>query len=205
VLKFWELAPSPNNTKVRMALRFKGIEFETIVVDPFDRAPVAEVSGQELTPVIADRGIVLNDSEAILQYLDANYRDTPRLFPTDRAGRREADDWKRELDRRVASAWLPVFLAAIGRRESFEPAERQAFEDALRGLQEELGDRDSFKGPEMPICDLRVAQWATYAFPGPGLLARAPFFERLKKAYGIAEGSLPRLERFLAPWNERLA
>ena len=61
MLKFWELAPSPNNTKVRMALRFKEIDFSAIPVDPSDRAPVIEVSGQELTPVIEDRGIVLNN------------------------------------------------------------------------------------------------------------------------------------------------
>ena len=98
MLKFYELAPSPNNTKVRMALRFKGIEFEAIPVDPRDRTAVIEASGQELTPVIADRGIVLNDSEAILQYLDANYPDTPRLFPPERAGRKMCDRWKRKID-----------------------------------------------------------------------------------------------------------
>ena len=81
MLRFWELSPSPNNTKVRMALRCKQIDFEAIPVDPVNRQPVIEVSGQELTPVIEDAGIVLNDSEGILQYLDANYPDTPRLFP----------------------------------------------------------------------------------------------------------------------------
>ena len=37
MLKFYELAPSPNNLEIRMALRFKGIPFETIKVDFFDR------------------------------------------------------------------------------------------------------------------------------------------------------------------------
>ena len=205
VLKFWELAPSPNNTKVRMALRFKGIEFEAVPVDPRDRSELLEVSGQVLSPVIADRGIVLNDSEAILQYLDANYRDLPRLFPSSRAGRKECDAWKETLDRTVAAAWAPIFLVGIGVRESFEPAERQAFEDALRWLEDELGDRDTFRGPDLPICDLRVAEWATYALPGAGLVERVRLFGRFKKLFAVAEGSLSRLERFLEPWNERLA
>ena len=32
MLKFYELAPSPNNTKVRMALRFKGVDFDALPV-----------------------------------------------------------------------------------------------------------------------------------------------------------------------------
>lgn len=80
-MKLWELAPSPNNTKVRMALRYKGIPFEVAPVEPSDRAPVLAASGQEATPVIEDRGIVMPESEAILHYLDANYPDTPGCSP----------------------------------------------------------------------------------------------------------------------------
>jgi len=81
MLRFWELPPSPNNTKVRMALRFKGIDFETLPVNPRERSDVVAVSGQELTPVIEDRGIVLNDSEAILVPLFARFRDLFGIAP----------------------------------------------------------------------------------------------------------------------------
>ncbi len=205
MLKFWELPPSPNNTKVRMALRFKGIDFETVPVNPRDRSDVVAASGQELTPVIEDRGIVLNDSEAILVYLDANYRDTPRMIPADRAGRKQADAWKIKLDEGVVAYWVPIFLVAIGRRDSFEPSTRQGFEDFLKGLEDELDEVNGFCGPESPICDLRVAEWATYALPGTGLIERAPLFGRFRELFGIAPGSLPALEKFLEPWNERLA
>ena len=203
MLKFWELAPSPNNTKVRMALRFKGIEFEAVAVDPRDRSAVVQASGQELTPVIEDRGIVLNDSEAILHYLDANYRDAPRLWAADRAGRKVCDEWKDRLDREVASKWLPVFLAILGYREGFTPEEVRAYHDALARLQDELGERDSFHA-DFPVCDLRVAQWAVYALPGPAFLERAPFMVRIHEAFALEPGSLPALERFLEPWQERL-
>ncbi len=205
MLKFYELSPSPNNTKVRMALRFKGIEFEAVEVDPQDRSSMIEISGQELTPVIEDRGVVITDSEAIFQFLDANYRETPRLYPETRSDRKDCDAWKSRLDKMVVTYWLPVFLTGIGRQESFEPQARQGFEDALKGLDEELGEQRSFKGPDMAICDLRVAEWATYAFPSPGLIERVPMFARFKQLYGIEEGSMPRLERFLEPWNLRLA
>ena len=57
----------------------------------------------------------------------------------------------------------------------------------------------------MVICDLRVAEWATYAFPGEGLVKRVRLFSRFREHYAMEPGSLPRLERFLAPWNDRLA
>jgi len=140
MLTFWELSPSPNNTKVRMALRFKGIDFDPVPVDPFERAPVLDVSGQELTPVIRDRGIVLNDSEAILQYLDATYPDTPRLFPRLREARRECEAWQRKLDETVAAHWLPGFLYCIGLREDLDEESLTRFRQALAGLNDELGD-----------------------------------------------------------------
>ena len=206
MLRFHELSPSPNNTKLRMALRYKGIEFEAVPVNPADRGSLMQVSGQELSPVIEDRGIVLNDSEAILAYLDANHPDTPRLMPRTRAGRRECDVFKRELDERVAAHWLPVFLYGINRRDTLDETARDHFHAALGRLDEEIGDRASFKDdPEMVICDLRVAEWATYAFPGEGLIRRVPLFAMLREKFAMQPASLPNLERFLEPWNARLA
>lgn len=205
MLKFWELGPSPNNIKVRMALRFKDIGFETLPVDVRDRSELLAESGQELSPVIADRGIVLNDSEAILQYLDANYRDTPRLFPARREGRKACDAWKRQLDERVAAVWAPIFWHAIGVGPPVEDPQRRAYADALHWLEQQLGEDGSFRRPEMPVCDLRAAEWAVYGLPGEGLIARCRLFGRFKEHFGIGEGSLPRLQRFLEPWNARLA
>lgn len=205
MLRFFELTPSPNNIKVRMALRFKGIDFEQVIVDPMDRAPVIEVSGQELTPVIEDRGIVLNDSEAILQYLDANYPDTPRLFPRERAGRYACDGCKRELDASVAKHWRPVFHYAIKLTEMLDGEARDRYEQALEGLDAALDGKQHLRGPEMPICDLRVAEWTVYALPGEGLLKRVPLFKKFRELFGVQPGRFPHLERFLEPWNERLA
>jgi len=205
MIRFFELGPSPNNTKVRMALRFKGLEFEAVPVDPFDRAQVVEASGQQLTPVIEDRGIVLNDSEAILHYLDANYRETPRLFASDRAGRKACDAFKAKLDAEVATHWAPVFFHAIGVQETLDEDARERFSAALAALDDALGQDASFAEGAGPVNDLRVAEWATYALPGEGLLERIPLFNRFRDLYGVAPASLPRLERFLAPWNERLA
>jgi glutathione S-transferase len=205
VLRFWELSLSPNNVKVRLALRFKQIEFEAVPVDPRDRSRLLEVSGQELTPVIEDRGIVLNDSEAILHYLDANYPDTPRLSPRERAGRRSCDEWTAELDRRIATPWSAVFFYGIRLRKELDENARREYHEGLDWLEVELGEGDSFGGREMPIRDLRAAVWAVYALPGDGLLARVPQFGTLAELFAAEPKRLPRLSRFLEPWNARLA
>ena len=203
-MEFFELAPSPNNVKIRLALRFKGIDFVSVPVDPRDRRPIVELSGQELTPVIRDRGIVLNDSEAILQFLDANYPGKPRLFPAHREGRRECDEWKRQVDQRVARPWARIFFYAIGRADSVNDADRAAFHAGLQWLERELGDRTRFRGQDMPICDLRAAIWALYPFPGAGLLQRVPFFKKLHAAFETPDEDFPSLRRFLEPWQELL-
>ena len=154
MLRFWELKPSPNNTKVRMALRLKGIDFDVVAVDPSERSALVEATGQELSPAIEDRGIVLNDSEAILQYLDANYRDTPRLFPADRAGRNKCDAWKRELDERIVPTFIPVFGFTIGRKDSLDPAARDGFEELLFSLDGKLAGGEDFGGVKATVNDL---------------------------------------------------
>lgn len=57
----------------------------------------------------------------------------------------------------------------------------------------------------MASCDLRVAEWATYALPGDGLLARCPLFKKFRDLFAVDPATVPNLVRFLGPWNERLA
>jgi glutathione S-transferase len=93
-IRLYNLKASPNNKKVRIALNFKGLPYESVAVDPKDRAPVVEVSGQPLTPVLVHRDTVVFDSAAILRYLDANLRDTPPLFSSDYATMKEIERWE---------------------------------------------------------------------------------------------------------------
>lgn len=201
MLIFHELSPSPNSTKLRMALRYKGIEFEAREIDPQNRQPLIELSGQELAPVIEHDGRTLYDSEAILHYLEANWREAPRLYAADRQGRYDSDQFKGDLESRVGMHWFPTFLHSIGRREQADPQAVALFAEDMAWLDAQLADKDSFG---RPIDDLRVAQWATYAFPGPALIERCGLFRVLARNYGLEPGSLPRLEAFLAPWQERL-
>jgi len=205
MLKFYELAPSPNNMKVRMALRFKKIPFETIKVDFFDRQPIRDASGQDGTPVIVDKGIIINDSEAILNYLDANYPDSPRLFPRDLKARRSCDSWKLMLDKKVAKPWFSIWKYLLKWTDELDENALTDYRSALEWLDQEIGDRTSFHDDnDMAICDLRVALWAVYGLPGNGLIERVGLFKRVKQLYNVDGKSLPNLVRFLEKWNSFL-
>jgi len=205
MLRFHELAPSPNNLKVRAALVFKQIPFEATPIDPTDRSNLVEISGQELSPVIEDRGIVLHDSEAILHYLDANYPQTPKLYPPARNERKACDAFKESIDRKMARPWFPVFFYGLGLREEFDERAPLRFRQALSWLEEQLGERDSFGGEQQaPIMDLRAAVWACYAFPPPGLTARSPAMKKVQQLLAADPAQTPRLVEALAPWFERL-
>jgi glutathione S-transferase len=93
-LKLYDLAPSPNNIKVRCALVYKKLPYEKIPVDPADRGPVVKASGQPLCPVLLHGDTVVFDSYAIMRYLDANFRDTPRLYSEDRTTLKAIETWE---------------------------------------------------------------------------------------------------------------
>ena len=81
---------STNCERIALALAHKGLAAESVTISYSDRSPVEAISGQGLVPVIVDGDTVVNDSVAILRYLEQ--RDpSPRLFPTDRARRAEVD------------------------------------------------------------------------------------------------------------------
>jgi len=94
---------STNVERVALALAFKGLEVESIEVDPGDRAAVRAASGQDLVPVLLDGDAVVTDSTRILRHVEARFPDPP-LFPADRARAAEVDvfldwfnrAWKRE-------------------------------------------------------------------------------------------------------------
>ena len=61
---------------------------ESVWIDPEDRTPVREASGQDLVPVLEDEGEIVADSTRILEHLDARFPDPP-LYPREAARRGE--------------------------------------------------------------------------------------------------------------------
>jgi glutathione S-transferase len=94
-LSLYRIPHSTNAERVALALAHKGLEAESIWIDPDDRAPVRKVSGQPLVPVLVDGNEVIADSTRILEHLEARYPQRP-LYPEDTAPRAEMEvfvDW----------------------------------------------------------------------------------------------------------------
>jgi glutathione S-transferase len=84
VLKLYRFPYSTNVDRVALALAHKGLAAESVWIDPADRSPVEEISGQPLVPVLVDGDLVIPDSTAIIEHLEATHPEPP-LFPADRA------------------------------------------------------------------------------------------------------------------------
>jgi glutathione S-transferase len=156
-LRVWRVPYSTNVERVSLALAYKGIEAEWIDVSDNDRAPIRQVSGQDLVPVLQHDGRVIVDSPVILRYLDELQPDPP-LWPRDRARRAEVDifvDWFNRLWKRPPNqiADGKVDEATYGPRitESLD-----LFESLLEG-------RDFLFGDELGVADVIAYPCLKYA------------------------------------------
>jgi glutathione S-transferase len=103
VLRLYRFRYSTNVARVALALAYKGLEAESVAVDPDDRSPLRELSGQDLVPVLVDGDAVIADSTRIMHHLERRFPHPP-LFPADPAVRAEVEvfldwfnrAWKRE-------------------------------------------------------------------------------------------------------------
>jgi glutathione S-transferase len=146
---------STNVERVALALAHKGVAVDWVDVDPRDRSPVRDVSGQELVPVLVeDDGRVTADSTAILRRLE-ELRPDPPLWPRDAAARAELDvflDWFNRVWKRP-----PNLLA-----DEPERADAAALVAELRGsldvFERLLDGRDYLLG------DVSAADFAAFPF-----------------------------------------
>jgi glutathione S-transferase len=95
MIRLYRFPYSANVERVAIALAHKGLEIESVNIDPEDRSEVRRVSGQDLVPVIDDDGTIVSDSTDIIRYLDEKYPEAP-LFPKNQPLRSETEifiDW----------------------------------------------------------------------------------------------------------------
>ncbi len=162
-LKLHELTPSPNSVKVRIALAYKELDYERLPIEldsiPGDRSAIIAVSGQPRLPVLVHDGTVIFDSGAILRYLDANFRDTPRLFVEDYEQHAALERWeittRTELTEPIglifSQLFAPAVDAAVIARANALVAQRTA------PIEELLATREFLLGDTLTAADVTVA------------------------------------------------
>jgi glutathione S-transferase len=155
-VRVYRIPFSTNVERVALALGHKGVDVEWVDVDPADRSPVVEVSGQELVPVlVTDDGAVLSDSPRILRWIEETWPEPP-LLPTDaheRAGVEVFCDWFNRVWKR------PPNLIADGQGSPELVAELEGSMDVFEAL---LHDRDYFFG-DFSLADVTAFPFLKYA------------------------------------------
>jgi glutathione S-transferase len=130
--------------RTRMALRHKGLAFESVPVRLSDKEAIA-FSGGRTVPVSKDQDIVVRDSWKIAEYLEERYKEAPALFGG-RIGHGVTQAFNTWTDRALLPAMLPVIAADI--HERIDPGDevhfRQTMEKVLKStLEESRAKRDA--------------------------------------------------------------
>jgi glutathione S-transferase len=164
VVKLFRAPWSTNVERVTLALAYKGLEYESVMIDYTDRSTVEAISGQGLVPVLVDGDTVVPDSTAILRWLEDHYPDLP-LFPP--AGQRldELESFSEWFNTEWKSA--PNDLEAL-LGESPPDDERIAslvalMDSRLDAFELLLRDRDYLLGWEFSAADCIAYPFLKYA------------------------------------------
>jgi glutathione S-transferase len=197
-LRLYAIPRSTNVERVALAMAHKGLEADVVMLDPADREPVVEASGQPLVPVLEDDGWVVADSSAIIEHLERRFPE-PALFPAGASARAELRvfvEWFNRVWKRP-----PNELAAeLERPEPDEArmlalaAEMRASLDLFEGL---LDGRDHLLGAfsAADCCAFPFLKYARGIDPADDELFHRVLAERI-----ALDGAHPQL----AAWIERV-
>jgi glutathione S-transferase len=163
-LRLYRIPFSTNVERIALAVAHKGVEVEYVDVDPDDRGPVIEISGQKLVPVLVDGDLVLSDSPAILEYLEDKFPDPP-LFPADPARREELRsflDWFNQIWKRPPNLIAAEELKPTPDRMRIAELEGR-IAGALDRFERLLTGRDYLFGDELTAADVTAFPFLKYA------------------------------------------
>lgn len=179
MIQLWELRGKADRRyslfswRTRMALRHKGLEFESMPVAMSDKATIA-FSGGKTVPIIKDAETVVRDSWRIAEYLEDRYPERPTLFGG-AIGRGVTQTFNTWVDRAIVPAMMPVIVADVHERVDAADEEyfRRQFEGFLKSTLEEARSR-------APQAQERLKQVLA---PLEAALKRQPFVSGGEPAY----------------------
>ena len=116
--------------RTKMALKHKGLTFESQPVLMSDKAAIA-FSGGKTVPIIKDGETVVRDSWQIAEYLEDRYPERPTLFGG-AIGRGMAQAFNTWADRTLLPLLMPVIVADV--HERVDPADEQYFRQQFEGF-----------------------------------------------------------------------
>jgi glutathione S-transferase len=194
---------STNVERVALALAHKRVPVEWVEVDPSDRSPVRELSGQDLVPVLhTDHNEVIADSMRIVAWLEARRPDPP-LWPADLARRAEVDVFVEWFNR----VWKgpPNAIEAELRRPAPDEAKIAAWGEEMRGwlhwFEALLEGREHLMGDAFGAADVAAFPFLKYGlFSDPD---DDEVFHRVLVDHLPIAGAFPHVEAWIRRVDER--
>ena len=160
--------------RTKLALKHKGLDYESIPVLMSDKATIA-FSGGKTVPIIKDGDKVVRDSWAIAEYLEDRYADRSSLFGG-AIGRGMAQAFNTWADRALLPLLMPVIVFDL--YERVDPGDeaffRRQFEGFLRSTLEEARERRAEFAKRL---ERQLEAWQA-------VLKRQPFVCGAAPAYG---------------------
>lgn len=192
-LKLYELTGSPNNVKVRIALGYKGLDYERIPVDladfPGDRSKLVGLTRQPRMPVLTHGETRIFDSGAILRYLEANFPDTPPLFTEDYQTFGDIERWEVFGRTRLGEPLGMLFGQAFNPQPDADAIARanELLDEALGVFEDQLSGRDYLVGDHLTAADIACASPLYLADQTEESAASSPIASFFSRNMKIAE------------------
>lgn len=180
-LKLYHAEPAANSLKALIALKEKGLEFESIYVDlhKFEQHEpwFLDINPEGQVPVLDHDGAIITHTTVINEYLEDAFPDTPALRPADALGKARMRFWNKFVDEQVmnhVSTWGWHFIVTPTARaldaDEFErmmariPKEdqREKWRTARTGFSEEAlayAKRNVIRAVDKVEAQLELTQW----------------------------------------------
>ncbi|KAJ8765199.1 hypothetical protein K2173_011459 [Erythroxylum novogranatense] len=160
VLGFWV---SPFVLRVVWALKIKGVDYEYIEEDIFNKSSILKELNpvHQRVPVLVHGQKVLAESMVILEYIDETWKHCP-LMPQDPYERALARFWAKSVEEKLLEgAWAAMMCQGIERERGL----KQAIE-IVEKVEEQLQGRSNlfFGGENIGYLDIALA-WISYMLP----------------------------------------
>jgi glutathione S-transferase len=162
VLALYDNPFSPFARKVRMVLRFKGLEYRSIdalALSEHDR--LVAVNPRAEVPVLVDGAVTVTDSADIVSYLE-DRTPNPTVFPASPGLRAKARSWQRRADTVLDAIIHDVSIWTWPTHHRSDEPPKGLLEAGRRELHEVLGDLEGaiddsgFVCGQLSIADLSL-------------------------------------------------
>jgi glutathione S-transferase len=180
LIRVYRIPFSTNVERVSLAAGHKGIPIDWVDVDPNDRSPVTEVSGQELVPVLVHGQEIIFDSPVILDWLEERVPEPP-LYPPEPARRAEVAVFVQWFNR----VWKIAPNRLVDGHDDTLAAELQG----AVGLFESLLDGRDYLFGAFGIADITAFPFLKYPVFGAPAGDSDPFHRILVEHMTLAERS----------------